>query len=64
MNMSQRWNYHVVEIKPGFINWTGKTGAQIQAELNKQGALGWELVQVIHSSHALHPTQLIFKRPQ
>jgi hypothetical protein len=63
--MSQRWSYQVIEIKPGFINWTGRIAADtIQTELNKQGTLGWELVQVIHSGHGLHPAQLIFKRVQ
>lgn len=61
--MSQRWSYQVVEIKHGFIIGRVKADA-IQSELNKQGALGWELVQVMHSEHGLHPAQLIFKRPQ
>jgi hypothetical protein len=63
MNMSQRWSYQLIEIRPGFT--VGRVKADtIQAELNKQGALGWELVQVIHSGHGLHPAQLIFKREQ
>ena len=58
--MSKRWNYQVVEIKPSFI---GRVNAEaIQAELNKQGAAGWELVQVVHSGHGLHPAKLVFKR--
>lgn len=58
--MSKRWNYQVVEIKPSFV---GRVNADaIQAELNKQGASGWELVQVMHNGHGLHPAKLIFKR--
>lgn len=58
--MSKRWSYQVVEIKPSF---TGRVTADtIQAELNKQGASGWELVQVVHSGHGLHPAKLIFKK--
>lgn len=61
--MSQRWSYQVIEIKPGFT--TGRiTAEKIQTELNKQGALGWELVQVSHNGHGLHPAKLIFKREQ
>lgn len=59
--MSQRWTYQVIEIKPSFT--TGRINAElIQTELNKQGALGWELVQVLHTGHGLHPAKLIFKR--
>ena len=58
--MSKRWNYQVVEIKPSF---SGRVNAEvIQAELNKQGASGWELVQVMHNGHGLHPAKLVFKR--
>lgn len=60
--MSKRWSYQVVEIKPGF---TGRVNAEkIQAELNKHGASGWELVQVVHSGHGLHPAKLIFRKEQ
>ena len=51
--MSQRWNYQVIEVKPGFATWTGRITAEaIQTELNKQGALGWELVQVLDTGQA------------
>lgn len=58
--MSKRWTYQVVEIKPSF---SGRVNAEaIQAELARQGASGWELVQVLHSGHGLQPAKLIFKK--
>lgn len=60
--MSKRWTYQVIELKPGFMKRID-AGA-IQAELNRQGPLGWELVQVVHSGHGLHPAQLVFKKEQ
>ena len=60
--MSKRWTYQVIELKPGF---TKRIDAEaIQAELNRQGPLGWELVQVVHTGHGLHPAKLIFKKEQ
>ncbi|MBD7921810.1 DUF4177 domain-containing protein [Xanthomonas sp. CFBP 8703] len=59
--MTTRWTYLTVEVnlKPTFL---GKVDAEpIQAELNKQGALGWELVNVI-SSPRLWPVLLVFKK--
>ena len=58
--MSKRWTYQVVEIKPSF---SGRVNAEaIQTELTRQGASGWELVQVLHSGHGLQPAKLIFKK--
>jgi hypothetical protein len=58
--MSKRWTYQVVEIKPSLM---GRVNAEsINAELNRQGGLGWELVQVLHNGHGLHPAKLIFKK--
>jgi len=59
--MSKRWTYQVVEIKPVLL--TGRVNAEaIQTELNRQGASGWELVQVLHNGHGLHPAKLILKK--
>jgi hypothetical protein len=55
-----RWSYKVVEIKPGFRRRVD--AATIQAELDKYAAAGWELVQVLHSGHGLHPANLVFKK--
>ena len=58
--MSTRWTYQVIEIKPGFL---GRVDANaIQSELNRHGAAGWELVQVVHTGHGLHPAKLFFKK--
>ncbi|WNH51307.1 DUF4177 domain-containing protein [Stenotrophomonas oahuensis] len=58
--MSKRWSYLTVEVKP---SWTGIRQEDIQNELNRHGALGWELVNV-----ALPPSWgkalLVFKKEQ
>ena len=43
--MSKRWSYQVVEVKPTLLG--GLKAEEVQAELNRQGANGWELVTVI-----------------
>jgi hypothetical protein len=58
--MSTRWNYQVVEVKPSFIG--GLKSSEVQEELNRQGAKGWEFVQAV-SIAPMAPLQLIFKRP-
>jgi hypothetical protein len=58
--MSTRWTYQVIELKPTFLGRL--TPETMQAELNRQGALGWELVQVVHSGQPLQPARLVFKR--
>ncbi len=58
--MSQRWTYQAVELKPTFTGCL--TAEALQAELNRQGAQGWELVQVVHGGHALQPARPVFKR--
>lgn len=52
----RRFGYHVAEIKPGFF---GIKPEQLQAELNRLGAQGWELVQVQMHGMTL---RAIFKR--
>ena len=42
--MSKRWSYLTVEIKQG---WTGLKPEEMQAEMNRHGQLGWELVNVV-----------------
>jgi hypothetical protein len=59
--MSHRWTYQVVEIKPSFL---GRQKAdKIQAELNRLGAQGWELVNIT-APNTLAPVTLVLKRPQ
>jgi hypothetical protein len=38
---NERWTYQVIDIKPKFL---GLRSADIQAELNRLGLQGWELV--------------------
>ncbi len=40
-----RWKYLVVKVKPGFL---GDVGIEkMQAELDRHGAAGWELVSAV-----------------
>lgn len=48
--MSQRWSYKVVEIP--FKLFAGKLTDRVQAELDRLGAQGWELVSVVQASAA------------
>ncbi|MFT4256581.1 MAG: DUF4177 domain-containing protein [Pseudoxanthomonas sp.] len=57
-----RWVYQVVEIKPQFFK-SNLSAADLQTELTKQGALGWELVQILHFNHLI-PAKLVFKKEQ
>ena len=57
--MSERWSYQVIPVKPGLMG--GYKYDEIQAELNRQGALGWELVQAV-STAPMSPVMLMFKR--
>ncbi len=60
MTSGDRWKYLVVELKPSFL---GKLSAErMQAELDAQGARGWELVQLF-GLNPIRPVQLIFRRP-
>ncbi len=59
--MSNRWNYKVVEVS--FSLFGNKLSEKIQAELDKFGALGWELVAVNQSSPA-DVVRIYFKKEQ
>jgi hypothetical protein len=48
--MNQRWSYKVVEMP--FKLFAGKLTARVQAELDKLGVQGWELVSVVQASAA------------
>lgn len=59
--MSKRWSYLTVEVKAG-ITWTGSIKREkIQEELNRHGAQGWELVNVILPSNLISAV-LVFKK--
>lgn len=57
---SKRWQYQVIEIKPGMMG--GVKTERIQEELTRAGALGWELVNLVTSP--LAAAVLVFKREQ
>ncbi len=59
--MSNRWNHKVVEVS--FSLFGNKLSEKIQAELDKFGALGWELVAVNQSSPA-DVVRIYFKKEQ
>jgi len=48
--MSTRWQYKVVDLT--YRLFGDKLADRAQAELDKLGALGWELVSVVQSSPA------------
>ncbi len=57
--MSTRWTFQVIEIKPDV--WGRMKPAVMQEQVNKMGAQGWELVNVV--SHGLAaPMYAFFKR--
>lgn len=60
---SERWRYNVVEIKPKHM-WsaTVPTG-DLQAELDRQGTQGWELVMKVPGTTSMGGIRLVFKRP-
>ena len=59
--MSKRWTYLTVEVKTS-ITWTGTIKRdKLQEELNRHGAQGWELVNVI-MANTLVPAVLVFKK--
>lgn len=59
--MSNRWSYQVIQVKPG--TWGGFKTESMQAELNRLGAQGWELVSIA-MPHVFSPAMLVFKREQ
>ena len=58
--MVERWKYTVVEVKARFTG--GIHADRLQQELDRLGAQGWELVQMLHT-HPLRHVQLVMKRP-
>ncbi|MGE8213887.1 MULTISPECIES: DUF4177 domain-containing protein [unclassified Stenotrophomonas] len=60
--MSKRWQYLTIELPASMLKG-GPTVEKIQAELTKQGNLGWELVNMVHYGQ-LSPAMLIFKKEQ
>lgn len=64
--MSATWEYKVITLKHGGggLHFTlTPTDEESVAALNREGALGWELVSVACAGIA-QPTLLYFKRPR
>ena len=59
--MTKRWTYQVIEIKSGLMG--GFKPEVIQDELNRQGLLGWELVNLTFPA-PLTPALAVFKKEQ
>ena len=61
---NERWTYQILEMMPTFFR--GRVpAAQMQDELNRLGAQGWELVSVARTGvRATGVVQLYLKRPQ
>lgn len=58
--MNKQWKYLVIEAKTGM--WGSFKAETLQEELDKQGRLGWELVNVVHATPTLSSPTLIFKK--
>lgn len=54
--------YRVIEIEPDFVH-SEVIVENIQAELDRMSAQGWELITAVHALWA-KPARLFFKRPQ
>lgn len=57
--MSKRWSYQTIEVKTSLMGL--HKAEDIQAELSRQGQLGWELVNVIIPA-PMRPAMLVFKK--
>ncbi|MBB3275041.1 MULTISPECIES: DUF4177 domain-containing protein [Pseudoxanthomonas] len=57
--MSKRWTYQVIEVKPGLMG--GLKREDLQNELNRLGAQGWELVNTIVPA-PMAAVQMVFKK--
>lgn len=57
--MSRRWSYLTVEVKP---TWSASIDQEeVQAQLNRHGQLGWELVNIVFSA-PMTAALLVFKK--
>ncbi|HGM6417570.1 TPA: DUF4177 domain-containing protein [Stenotrophomonas maltophilia] len=57
--MSKRWSYQTIEVKTSLMGL--HKAEDIQAELSRQGQLGWELVNIIIPA-PMRPAMLVFKK--
>lgn len=59
---SERWRYLVAEVKARSMWQPLIDTADLQAELDRHGAQGWELVSVLPQAHPVG-IRLLMKRP-
>jgi hypothetical protein len=59
---ADRWRYNVVEVKPKSVWRSVVQASDLQAELDRQGAQGWELVSMLPLPYPVG-LRLVFKRP-
>ena len=57
--MSKRWSYQTIEVKTSMMGL--HKAEDIQAELSRQGQLGWERVNIIIPA-PMRPAMLVFKK--
>lgn len=63
MAATDRWKYLVLTVKAsmsGVLSGRGVSDEQLQTQLDQQGMLGWELVQITKDSTFC---RLVFKKP-
>lgn len=62
--MNDRWKYKVVDVRPGGgRRWSlGMSADDVQAELDRLGGQGWELVAVVAQT-TTSACRLFLKRP-
>jgi hypothetical protein len=59
---ADRWRYNVVDVKAKSMWRSGVAASDLQAELDRHGAQGWELV-TMHAMPYPAGVRLVFKRP-
>jgi len=57
--VSKRWSYQTIEVKTSMMGVLKPE--DIQAELSRQGQLGWELVNIIIPA-PMRPAMLVFMK--
>jgi hypothetical protein len=58
--MTKQWKYLVVKLETSLMG--GFKMETLQEELDTQGRLGWELVNVVHSMPGYSSPTLLFKK--
>ena len=58
--MTKQWKYLVVKLETSLMG--GFKMETLQEELDTQGRLGWELVNVVHATPTVSSPTLVFKK--